>query len=224
MTNRIRNLSFSLAIVIAMATMSGCLDSGADTVANDVDATVPAQNAAPSISGTPPTIAVVGQTYVFVPQANDPNGDSLTFSIESLPGWASFDPATGELAGTPSAGQEGTYAGIVITVSDGQYSSSTSTFSIDVTQSALGAASLSWTPPTSNSDGSSLLNLAGYKIYYGLAADRLTNVISVNSPGVTRFVVQNLAPNTYYFVATAVNSDGIESDFSNIVTKTVSAP
>ena len=40
-------------------------------------------------------------------------------------------------------------------------------FSITVTQVGLGSMSLSWTPPTQNTDGSALTDLAGYKLYYG---------------------------------------------------------
>jgi hypothetical protein len=83
------------------------------------------------------------------------------------------------------------------------------------TASAKGATTLSWTPPTMNEDGSPL-KLTGYRIYWGLAADNLTSSVTLNNPGLTRYVVEQLKPATYYFVATALSSDG-ESEPSNVV-------
>ena len=86
-----------------------------------------------------------------------------------------------------------------------------------------GSATLNWLPPTENVDGTVLGDLAGYKIYYGTSPDALTNVISINNPGLTAFVIENLPGNTtYYFVITAFNSNAIESSFSNLVSKDIS--
>lgn len=80
-----------------------------------------------------------------------------------------------------------------------------------------GVVTLNWTPPTENTDGSSLLDLTGYKIYYGISEDDLSSSIIVDNPGLTSYVLENLdADTTYYFVITAVNSENLESDLSNI--------
>ena len=42
------------------------------------------------------------------------------YALVNLPGWASFDSSTGQLAGTPTSSSIGTYANIEISVSDGQ--------------------------------------------------------------------------------------------------------
>lgn len=84
-----------------------------------------------------------------------------------------------------------------------------------------GSAKLSWIPPTSNSDGSKLTALAGYKIYYGTSPQYLQRIIDIKDPSVTEHTIENLPPYTYYFVITAYNVDGTESARSNIVTKTV---
>ena len=80
--------------------------------------------------------------------------------------------------------------------------------------SAKGATTLSWTPPTMNEDGSPL-KLTGYRIYWGLQKDNLTNSVTLD-PGLTRYVVEQLTPATWYFVATALSSDG-ESEPSNVI-------
>jgi hypothetical protein len=78
---------------------------------------------------------------------------------------------------------------------------------------AKGSTTLSWTPPTMNEDGTPL-DLTGYRIYWGLAADNLTDSVTLG-PGLTRYVVEQLKPARYYFVATALSKDG-ESEPSNV--------
>jgi hypothetical protein len=89
-------------------------------------------NTPPTISGSPATTATVGNSYTFTPEAADPDGQVLSFSIANLPSWASFDALSGELAGTPDSGDVGTFAGIVISVSDGSASRSLPAFAITV--------------------------------------------------------------------------------------------
>ncbi|MDH4312250.1 MAG: putative Ig domain-containing protein, partial [Gammaproteobacteria bacterium] len=72
------------------------------TPAEPTPAPTPTANQAPRISGTPLTSAKTGQPYAFQPTAVDPDGDKVTFSVSNKPAWASFDIATGKLAGTPS--------------------------------------------------------------------------------------------------------------------------
>lgn len=118
-------------------------------------------------------------------------------------------------------GQEGNYTGITISVSDGTNSVSLPVFAVTVTQISLGSVTLSWTPPTENSDGSPLTDLAAYNIYYGSSRGAYPNRVRFPNPGIASVVVDNLTPNTYYFVATSENSLGIESPYSNEVTRTV---
>jgi hypothetical protein len=176
---------------------------------------------APSISGQPATAVKVSESYSFSPTASDPNGDPLQFSVSNLPPWASFDPATGRISGQPQAQHIGSYANVVVRVSDGSNTVSLTPFTIVVTDLGTGSVTLSWIPPTSNEDGSPLPTVAGYRIYYGQAADNLTTRLEVNMPGITRYVVENLTPATYYFAITAFNGVGVESDLSNVVSKAV---
>src|SRR6185295_6218305 len=86
--------------------------------------TPPTSNTPPTISGAPMTSVAAGTAYSFVPTATDAEGNALSFSVTGLPSWASFSTATGHLTGTPPAGTTGTFAGIVISVSDGSASAS----------------------------------------------------------------------------------------------------
>ncbi|MCC2608077.1 FG-GAP-like repeat-containing protein [Planctobacterium marinum] len=89
-------------------------------------------NDAPEISGSPDTLVRANNSYQFTPQASDPDGDSLTFSIANKPLWASFNTSTGTLSGIPDNSDTGIYSGIVISVSDGALSDSLPSFSITV--------------------------------------------------------------------------------------------
>jgi hypothetical protein len=102
---------------------------------------------------------------------------------------------------------------------DGGTVSKTVTVTID--QITNGTASLSWNPPTTNEDGTALSDLAGYKIYYGISLGNYPNVITINNPGITSYLVENLSPNTYYFVVKAFDNFGNISDESNTGSKTI---
>ncbi len=179
-------------------------------------------NSAPTISGTPADTTMVNTSYSFAPSASDPDGDTLIFSAQNLPVWASFNTSTGELSGNPSVGDVGSYSNISVSVSDGSLSASLSGFTVNVVDTGNASVTLSWTAPTQNTNGSFLNDLAGYKIYYGVTEGDYPNEIVIENPGVTVYVVDNLVPDTYYFVATSINSSGIESGYSNVAAKDAS--
>lgn len=175
----------------------------------------------PTISGSPATSVAVGSTYRFQPTASDPNGDRLSFSISNRPSWATFSTSTGALTGQPTLANVGTYSNIIISVSDGTSTVRLPAFAINVAQNASGTATLSWTPPTTNSDGSTLTNLAGYRIYYGTSSNSLTQRVQVANPGIATYVISGLTRGTYYFAVRAYNSAGVESAPSNVASKTI---
>ena len=185
--------------------------------------TVVATNSPPSINGAPATSATVGEAYSFIPSASDPDGQRLTFSIANQPSWAQFDTATGRLTGTPGTANVGTTtSGIVISATDGQDSVSLPAFSLAVVNPVpRGSATLSWSPPTSNVDGTPVTNLAGYRVKYGQQASNLSETLSVPSPGITSVVIENLSTGTWYFAVSAYTTANIESDLSNLAQKTL---
>src|ERR1700688_733434 len=87
--------------------------------------------------------------------------------------------------------------------------------------SAPGTVTLTWVAPTGNTNGTSLTDLAGYHIHYGMSKDNLTNVIELAGTGTTEYEVAGLAPGTYYFAVTAYTSMGTESAESDIGNKTI---
>ena len=177
-------------------------------------------NTPPTISGTPPATVQANSPYAFTPTASDVDGDTLTFSVQNLPPWATFNANSGALGGTPGDGDVNTYSGIVISVSDGASNASLDPFSITVEAVNLGSASLAWDAPTLNTDGSPRTDLAGYRVYWGQGGN-FPNSVTINNPGVTSYLVEGLAPGTWQFRTTAFSSSGVESDFSNVASKDV---
>jgi hypothetical protein len=215
-TSSMAGLSFG-GIVISVS------DGTASTSLPAFAINVSAPNGAPRISGTPAASVIAGQAYSFQPTASDPENQRLTFSIVSRPNWANFDTTTGRLSGTPTSANIGTQGGIVIRVSDGTTTVPLPTFSITVTAAGTttGSATLRWTPPTRNEDGTPIENLAGYRVYYGTSTGNLNQVLNIAGAGVTSAVIQNLTPATWYFALKAYNAANVESSFSNIASKTI---
>lgn len=212
-----------LLLVSALALVSACGGGGGGGSSRaDGGGGSGSTNAPPTISGQPASSVRVGQSYSFLPVARDPEGAALSFSIDNLPNWASFEATTGRLSGTPSADALGAHSGIVINVSDGNSSARLGPFSISVVELGNGAATLSWTPPTANTDGSVLQDLAGYRVLYGGSPNELTQTIDINDPSLSSYMVENLTSGTWYFALVAVNRLGSASEPSNLATKTVS--
>jgi len=113
-------------------------------------------NNAPSITGTPSTMISENATYSFTPSASDPDGDSLTFIITNKPIWAFFDQSTGTLAGIPNNSHLGTTNGIIISVSDGTFTTPLAAFDITVTSTTAAIVMVS-----SNANLSNAIGLSG---------------------------------------------------------------
>lgn len=216
-----------LALVAAAGLLTACGgggDSASSANATGDSTTPPAstvapQNQAPVLAGNAPTTAAVGEAYSFTPTATDADHDSLKFSIASKPSWATFNASTGQLTGTPATTDVGAHEEIQIAATDGKATTELPAFSITVEAASAdsGNVTVSWTPPQTNTDGSPLMNLSGYKIHYGTTSKSYTKVIPINTVGMTNYVVENLTNGTYYFSITAISSAGAESEYSSEV-------
>jgi hypothetical protein len=190
-------------------------------------------NHAPTIAGAPPRSVNANAAYSFTPTAKDVDGDTLGFTIQNRPSWASFDTATGRLSGKPTVAQLGISANIVITVSDSRASAALAAFTLTVNatnstpppgpvaEPASGGVALFWDAPTDNVDGSVLTSLAGYRIVYGTNPAALTQTTQIANPGATSYVVEDLAAGTWYFAVQAYTNSGAESELSNLASRVV---
>jgi ABC-type oligopeptide transport system substrate-binding subunit len=85
---------------------------------------------------------------------------------------------------------------------------------------ATGSATLSWSAPTTNADGTPLTSLGGYKVYYGTTPGVYASIIVGNA---TSYSFHDLLRGkTYYFTVTAYDASGNESDYSAVVSKSIS--
>jgi hypothetical protein len=178
-------------------------------------------NTPPTISGHAPTAVNAGIAYSFTPTVAHANNSTLSFSIKNMPHWARFNTASGTLSGTSAAADVGTYANIQISVSDGKASVALPAFTVAVNQMSAGNVALDWIPPTENTDGSVLTNLAGYNVHYGTSPEKLTQVIKLANPGLTSYVVDNLTTGTWYFAVRSYAANGTESSNSAIISTTI---
>lgn len=119
-------------------------------------------------------------------------------------------------ASTSGGGTSGSKSGTTSTAGTGSGSKG------DTTPVAhANTVTINWTPPTENTNGSPLTNLAGYDIHYGTSSGNLSKKIAVSNPGIATYVVSNLSAGRYYFAVAAVNSAGTESPLSSQVSATV---
>ncbi len=86
-----------------------------------------------------------------------------------------------------------------------------------------GSATLSWTAPATRTDGSSLpMNeIAGYKIYMGSSATNLALVADISDAYTVEYKLDDLGQGTHYFAVSTYSTSDIESDVSQIVSKTI---
>ena len=166
---------------------------------------------------------MTGKPYSFQPTAKDSSGKAVSFSVQNKPTWASFSISSGLLSGTPPSAQ--TDSNIVISASDGSTSASMKAFTVTVSNApsggSSGAATVSWTLPTLNTNGTALTNLAGVRLFYGTSSSNLTQQVQLPGTSTTTYTIDNLAAGTWYFGAAAYNSAGTQSAMSAIVSKAV---
>jgi hypothetical protein len=77
-----------------------------------------------------------------------------------------------------------------------------------------GDVPLTWDPSVTE-------NIAGYRVYVGTASRTYSSSNSIGNK--TSYTVTGLSNGTYYFAVTAIDTDGLESDFSNEISRTLGA-
>jgi len=88
--------------------------------------------------------------------------------------------------------------------------------SLNASTAFASVVTLSWDAPITNADGTAIIDLQGYKVYYGTQSHNYDHVIKIGN--VTKYMVSNLENGIlYYFAITAYDISGNESDFSNEV-------
>lgn len=93
------------------------------------------------------------------------------------------------------------------------------------TSAIAGSVSLAWDAPTTRTDGSAmaLSEIANYRVYYGQASHTYTLQKNVANPGtlIVSTQITSLTTGTWYFAVTVFDVTGVESGYSNEVSKLV---
>jgi len=92
-----------------------------------------------------------------------------------------------------------------------------------------GTATVSWIAPTHNDNaseehpnGTLLTNLDGFKIYYGTFPDEYTMTpIDITNIGLSSYLIEDLDSGDWFFVMTAYNTYGMESKYSEEISKQI---
>lgn len=156
---------------------------------------------------------------------------TLTFAAETVTGAGSVVPkltwstspaatsctATGHATWTGAKAASGTATLPALAMSG------ISSFNLSCTWPGDRTATVNWTAPTQNIDGSALTNLSGYRILYGTSPTELTQSELLQNAAATHFKFENLAPGAWYFRVLAFNTLGVEGELSTTGTKTISA-
>lgn len=88
-----------------------------------------------------------------------------------------------------------------------------------------GSATVSWTAPTKNTDGSALTDLAGFRVYYGSNPALLDQVAQAPGATTTSATINNLPEgSTWYFAVKAYNTRNAESALSAAASKSFTVP
>jgi hypothetical protein len=82
------------------------------------------------------------------------------------------------------------------------------------------SASIAWTYDWLYTDGTAVSNKAGFRVFYGTAADQLTQTLEVKDPSLRSADIE-LPAGTWYFQMLAFTSYGIESPRSNVISRTL---
>lgn len=143
------------------------------------------------------------------------NATSATGSMAPVLTWSTSPAAT---SCTASGGWSGSKA------ASGTQTLSTITSSTNYTLTCnwnSGSARVNWTIPTSNTNGSSLTNLAAFRVYYGTSASAMSQIREINDVSSTAATISSLAPGTWFFKVRAVNASQLESADSAVASKSV---
>lgn len=154
--------------------------------------------------------AALPGTFTATPVATtSPGSVKLDWSV---PG-ASACTASGSWTGTKAASGSQVLAGITTNASY--------TLSCVKPGAADTQASITWVPPTQNTDGSALTDLAGYTLWQTLNGGAVTSQdIAADKTALT---LTNLPVGVYSWNMTATNKAGAKSDASNTASKTIVA-
>ena len=171
--------------------------------------------AAASSADTDTATAVVAPNVGMIDRSQGVDGSESAASVATVASnttSASTAPATAATTPASGAGSSGSGSGVSV---------GTGTKVTTPIKTVNGVATLDWMPPTENSDGTLLTNLAGYTVYYGTSPNELSQTVKVSNPGLASYTMTGLTSGTWYFAVTSYSADGVESTRTSTVSTTI---
>jgi hypothetical protein len=101
--------------------------------------------------------------------------------------------------------------------------SASQTYGLVCNWPGVAIVALTWDAPTTNTDGTPLTDLAGFRVQWGLTAADLSNSAYIQSPTARSWNSGTLAANTWHFGVRAFNALGLEGPLSTVVSKATTA-
>ena len=236
MRRRLRDLLRVFLPLLPLCLCNACGSRGESAAAAataDVDVAKILNNGPPIVALAPVEAAQVGTAFDYQPVTQDPESDTLRFTSVNLPTWATLDPASGHISGTPGPDDAGVYESISITVADATHQAVTAPFSItvnsapdapdsmDTQEVGNGVASLQWEIPPSKVSGEPLDDLVGFRILYGRSSSDLDHSVMIQDPATTSYQVSGLTSGLWYFAVVAVNANGLEGPPTTLANKSI---
>ena len=206
--NRVKCATPLVFLIIAMLTSCGANDAVQQSAYNDASLV--------SILVSPSNAQMVNNSnQQFI--ATGIYADHATRDITASVTWTTSDGGIAVVSNSIAS------KGLAITTSTGSITITATlgdiTGSASLTVTAADTARLVWDSPMTYADGTRLLDLAGYKIYYGTSPRTYTMVINVGN--VTTYEITNISSGRYYFAVTAYDASGNESDYSREIMKLI---
>ena len=87
-----------------------------------------------------------------------------------------------------------------------------------------GSAQVTWTAPTTNTDGSALVDLAGYELFHATTSAGVDTATAIPVPLGTQFTVTGLPSGTRWFGMKSVNAQGTRSVMSGKTSRVINIP
>lgn len=129
---------------------------------------------------------------------------------------ATATPAKADWTGTKTAAGTATLTAV----------SATTSFQLVCSWPGDTTAIVTWTAPTTNTDGSALMDLAGFRVQWGRTTGdaNMDQTVYLSDPKLTSWTSPALTPPAqWFFGVKAFNSLGLESTLSNVSSKTTTA-
>lgn len=169
--------------------------------------------------------AVQAQTLTFTAQTTTGAGSVVPVLTWATTPAATSCTASGDAAWTGTKAAAGTVTLAAVTASK--------TYAMSCTWPGDTTATLTWTAPTQNTDGSALAKCASqtatgsclrsYSVHRGASAAALVDTKNVDDRNATGYNWTGLAAGTHFFGVRAINGDGGISELSGVVSKAITA-